>query len=106
MRLESSLTRAITAIGVITPVLLCAGTSAAETAIERGAYLVTTIGACGNCHSPRTGAQHVAAGMELSGGFAFDEDIGRIVGPNITPDKEVGIGNWTEVQIITALRDA
>ena len=93
MRLESGLARAITAIGVIAPVLLCAGTSLAETAIARGAYLVTTIGACGNCHSPRNATQHVAAGMELSGGFTFDEDIGRIVGPNITPDKEVGIGN-------------
>jgi mono/diheme cytochrome c family protein len=43
--------------------------------------------------------------MELSGGFTFDEDTGRVVGPNITPGREVGIGAWTEAQIITALHD-
>jgi hypothetical protein len=43
--------------------------------------------------------------MELPGGFTFDEDIGRIVGPNITADKEVGIGSWSPAQIVPALRD-
>jgi mono/diheme cytochrome c family protein len=27
----------------------------AETIVDRGQYLVTTIGACGNCHTPREG---------------------------------------------------
>jgi hypothetical protein len=27
----------------------------AETIVERGQYLVTTIGGCGNCHTPRQG---------------------------------------------------
>jgi cytochrome c553 len=30
------------------------GAGAAETAIERGSYLVNTIGACGNCHARDT----------------------------------------------------
>jgi mono/diheme cytochrome c family protein len=30
--------------------------------------------------------------------------IGHVVGPNLTPDRETGIGNWTEEQIIAALR--
>ena len=35
----------------------------------------------------------------------FDDGvIGHVVGPNITPDRETGIGNWTEGQIIAALR--
>jgi hypothetical protein len=43
--------------------------------------------------------------MELAGGFAFDDGvIGHVVGPNITPDRETGIGKWTEGQIIAALR--
>jgi mono/diheme cytochrome c family protein len=83
-----------------------AGTAAAETAIERGRYLVTTIGACGNCHTPRAADGQPARNMELAGGFAFDEQmIGHIVGPNITPDRETGIGGWTEAQIVTALRE-
>jgi mono/diheme cytochrome c family protein len=92
MRLRAGLTRIAGATAAVTLLSLSIGTSAAETAIERGAYLVTTIGSCGNCHSPRNAALHLAAGMELSGGFTFDEDIGRVVGANITPDKEVGIG--------------
>ncbi|HEX3861852.1 MAG TPA: c-type cytochrome [Stellaceae bacterium] len=72
---------------------------------ERGAYLVTTIAGCGNCHSPRDAAGHVEAGQELSGGVEFDLPLGHIVAPNITPDRETGIGNWTAAQIITALRE-
>lgn len=77
----------------------------AETAVERGAYLVTTIGACGNCHSLRDATGRIAPGTELSGGFSFDDDVGHVVGPNITPDRETGIGAWTYAQIITALRE-
>jgi mono/diheme cytochrome c family protein len=85
--------------------LLRVGASA-ETPLERGKYLVTTIGACGNCHTPRDAAGKPIAGRELAGGFEFDDPgIGHIVGTNITPDKETGIGNWTEAQIVTALRD-
>src|SRR5207237_7421791 len=52
------------------------------------------------------GAGKPATGRELSGGFEFDDPgLGHIVGTNITPDKETGIGNWTEAQIVTALRD-
>jgi len=85
-------------------VLAAAG--AAETLVERGAYLVTTVGACGNCHTPRDAASNPIANMELAGGFEFDDaPIGHVVTPNITPDPETGIGSWTAEQIITALRD-
>src|SRR5271166_4351709 len=85
--------------------LFTIGAAVAETPVDRGAYLVTTIGSCGNCHSPRDAPGHVAAGKELSGGFEFDEDVGHVIGSNITPDRETGIGTWTEAEIITALRD-
>jgi hypothetical protein len=39
----------------------------AETLIERGAYLVTTIGACGNCHSPRDAEGKVIPDMISAG---------------------------------------
>lgn len=80
--------------------------ASAETLVARGAYLVTTVGACGNCHTPRDKAGHAIADMALAGGFEFDDGpIGHVVGPNITPDPETGIGKWTEAQIATALRD-
>src|ERR1700756_175519 len=91
-------------------VLLIALSSAmaqAETTVERGQYLVTTIGACGNCHTPRVGDDFkITPGTELSGGFKFtDPDIGPIDPPNITPDITTGIGEWTNAQIVNALRN-
>jgi mono/diheme cytochrome c family protein len=46
------------------------------------------------------------AAQALSGGFAFDDPgIGSVVIPNITPDKETGIGNLTAAQIVDELRN-
>jgi len=85
---------------------LAAATAAAETPVERGRYLVTTIGACGSCHTPRDGAGRPIAGRELGGGFEFgDPTLGHIVATNITPDNETGIGKWSAADIVTALRD-
>lgn len=98
----------VAAVAICAAALVAAAGSAiaAETLIERGAYLVSTIGACGNCHTPRDKAGRVMPGMALAGGFEFDEaGIGHVVGPNITSDPETGIGKWTEAEIVTALRD-
>jgi mono/diheme cytochrome c family protein len=82
------------------------GAGSAETLVERGAYLVTTVAACGNCHTPRDAAGKPMAGMELAGGHEFDDGpIGHVVTRNITPDPETGIGKWTEAQIVAALRN-
>jgi mono/diheme cytochrome c family protein len=43
--------------------------------------------------------------MELAGGREFDFEAGHAVGPNITPDKQTGIGSWTVWQIVYALRN-
>jgi mono/diheme cytochrome c family protein len=77
----------------------------AETYLERGAYLVTTLGACANCHTPRTTDNKPDPRMAFAGGFEFNIDIGHIVGPNITPDRDTGIGKWSDGQIIYALRN-
>lgn len=79
-----------------------------ETVLERGTYLMRSIVACGNCHTPQA-PQGPVPGMELAGGskdgFRIEEP-GFIAYPaNITPDKETGIGNWTDQQIITAIRE-
>jgi mono/diheme cytochrome c family protein len=98
LRMIPNLRRASMAAGGIALSAYAIGAAVAETPVERGAYLVTTIGSCGNCHSPRDAPGHVAAGKELSGGVEFDEDVGHVVGPNITPDRETGIGAWTEAR--------
>ena len=93
------------ATGVAAMLLATAWARAAETLFERGSYLVNKIGACGRCHTPRDVQGKPIAAMALAGGFAFDDGgIGHVVGPNITPDRETGLGNWTEAQIVKALR--
>ena len=77
--------------------------------LDRGRYLVETIGVCGHCHTPQTlqeGRQVDLPGMHLAGGYGFDNPVlGRWVGANITSDPETGIGGWTEAQIATAIRE-
>jgi mono/diheme cytochrome c family protein len=78
----------------------------AETLLERGAYLVRGIAACGDCHTPRDANGHHIESMEMAGGYEMDlMPLGKPVVPNITPDKETGIGNWTDEQIIIAIRE-
>jgi mono/diheme cytochrome c family protein len=74
----------------------------AQSAVERGGYLVNTIMTCANCHSPK-GPPPAVAGKDLSGGLRFDEPPFDVTAPNITPDKDTGIGNWTDGQIKTLL---
>src|SRR6185437_11402553 len=74
-------------------------TAYAETPLERGSYLVNTIMTCGNCHSPK-GPPNVIAGKDFSGGLRFNvPGAFDVTAPNITPDKETGIGTWSAADI-------
>ena len=83
-------TRTRTAAGAVCAAVVVAvtrGAGSTETLVERGAYLVTTVAACGNCHTPRDASGKPMANMTLAGGFEFDDGlIGHVVVPNITPD--------------------
>lgn len=75
------------------------GVAYAETPLERGSYLVNTIMTCGNCHSPK-GPPSVVAGKDFSGGLRFNvPGAFDVTAPNITPDKETGIGTWSAADI-------
>ena len=50
---------------------LLATAAVAETPLERGTYLVRTIGACGNCHTPKGPGGVPVADKEMAGGFKF-----------------------------------
>jgi mono/diheme cytochrome c family protein len=97
---ETMLRRAILACGLV---LAAINSAAAETALERGFYLVNTIMACGNCHSPRDADGRIIAGKELSGGLSFDTPAFVATAPNITPDVETGIGSWSDDEIKRSL---
>ena len=88
-------------LGLVVSVMV-AGSAAAQSAAERGSYLVNSIMTCGNCHSPK-GPPAAVAGKEFFGGLTFDEPPFKVTAPNITQDKDTGIGNWTDEQIKTML---
>jgi mono/diheme cytochrome c family protein len=71
--------------------------------VKRGDYLVNTIMTCGNCHSPK-GPHGDIPGKEFSGGLSWDEPPFKVTAPNITQDKETGIGAWSDDDIKKALR--
>lgn len=78
--------------------------ASAETLLERGTYLMKSVVACGNCHTSK-GPKGEIPGMELAGWGSFHKSKQLTASaPNITPDKETGIGAWTDTQIITAIR--
>jgi mono/diheme cytochrome c family protein len=66
-------------------------------AIGRGKYLFDGAD-CGGCHG---GDQD---GASPSGGLGLDTPFGVFHVPNITPDKQNGIGNWSETDFQGALR--
>ncbi|WP_428486085.1 c-type cytochrome [Rhodopila sp.] len=60
--------------------------------IARGKYLAT-VGDCSACHSAKDG-------RDYAGGQYMPTPFGPISTPNITPDKETGIGDWTDDQFV------
>jgi mono/diheme cytochrome c family protein len=65
---------------------------------KRGEYLAKAAG-CVGCHTEeREGA------TPFAGGRALKTPFGTFYGPNITPDKKAGIGNWSETDFMRALR--
>jgi len=76
----------------------------AESQIERGHYLAVVAG-CNDCHTPGFFLGKPDTAKYLGGsdvGFEIP-GLGVFPGRNITPDKETGIGNWTDAQIASAL---
>lgn len=61
--------------------------------IEAGKYQVV-LGDCRGCH-----------GKDLSGGISLMTPFGKLVTPNITPDRDTGIGTYTEQQFRYAMKN-
>lgn len=76
--------------------------------IERGRYIFT-LSDCDGCHSEHDTTKlymPVVLGSRGKGEVFPAADMpGQVVVPNITPDKETGIGNWTDGEKIRAIRE-
>jgi len=83
--------------------LSTSGGTRADSPAERGNYLVNTIMACGNCHTPRDADGKAITDRAFSGGLTFATPAFVATAPNITPDVETGIGSWSDAEVKRAL---
>jgi mono/diheme cytochrome c family protein len=65
------------------------------TTVARGQYLVR-VGDCASCHTAK-------GGQPMAGGFPVPTPFGKIYSVNITPDRETGIGDWSEQDFYNAM---
>ncbi|MEP1206618.1 MAG: c-type cytochrome [Rhizobiaceae bacterium] len=76
--------------------------AASETLVERGEYLVTGPGGCGNCHSP-LGPNGFIKGKELAGRLVEKNPQFTAIAPNITPASR--IAKWSDAELGRAIRE-
>ena len=93
----------LVAMGLGPGLFLCSAVSpaGAEEAradlVKRGEYLATA-GDCVACHT-------APGGKPFAGNYVLDTPIGKIRTPNLTPDKETGLGNWSADDFYRAFHD-
>jgi mono/diheme cytochrome c family protein len=75
----------------------CAQDSQSFERIERGRALAV-LSDCAACHT-------APGGQPFAGGLALQTPFGTLVAPNITPDRDTGIGNMTSDEFLAALHD-
>lgn len=102
------MSRTLIAVALVVVVAAAEPTVAGDVAgseSERGNYLVTVAG-CGDCHTPghffgKPDPARLLAGSDV--GFEIP-GLGVFHGPNLTPDRETGLGSWTDEQIAAAMQ--
>jgi mono/diheme cytochrome c family protein len=73
-----------------------ANAPAGDAQIARGEYIARATD-CVACHT-------LGSGKPYAGGLPFHLPFGTIYAPNITPDKETGIGNWSDAEFVRAMQ--
>lgn len=84
---------------------MVADAKAEDQRLARGRYLMSSLAACGNCHTPRGPDGATQWDRELSGGPPVKDAAFDAFPPNITPDTKAGIGRWTHAQLKRAIRE-
>lgn len=74
--------------------------------LARGDYLLNSVASCLGCHGeidwkgPRLVPELLGAGRHFA-----DEGLDWVVAPNLTPDRETGVGAWTDDELARAIRE-
>jgi mono/diheme cytochrome c family protein len=77
--------------------------------LEQGRYLVESVTICFECHSERDFSEPgwpIPPGRVGSGRILWGEgSSNQVIAPNITPDVATGIGEWSDEEIVRAIKD-
>ena len=68
--------------------------------MKNGAYLTEALGHCGECHTPR----NILSAMMLDKAYA-GAPIDAFFAPNISSDKQYGVGGWAQSDLVAYLHD-
>lgn len=103
MRLPAAI--AVLCTVAISPSLTSGQTPASGDRFKRGEYLASIMD-CAGCHTPgkflgKPDFSRAFGGSEV--GFRIP-GLGIFYPPNLTPDRETGLGNWSEADIVKAVR--
>lgn len=93
--MKMKLTRTLIASGLLAGIYTLPA-AAADDLVKQGEY-ISRLGDCGACHT-------LPGKPAFSGGLAIESNLGTIYSTNITPDKEHGIGKYSEQQFSDAVR--
>lgn len=86
----------VAVLGVVAWLLAGGSAQAQSDQVKRGEYLARAAD-CAACHT-------APDGREYAGGYKFSLPFGTIYGPNITPDKQTGIGDYTDDEFVSAMQ--
>ena len=82
-----------------------------EERVDRGKYLVESVLNCYGCHSVRDYTFYsgpTKPETQGQGAECFDDKVGfpgKVCAQNITPDRETGLGDWTDGEVMRAIRE-
>lgn len=78
---------------------------ASEATAARGEYLVRSVMACTDCHTPLDPASGAADFSRfLAGGYPYEGPWGIVYSANLTPDEATGLGTWSDDEIVRSIR--
>lgn len=92
-------------IAALVPMAFASAASAQQGDVERGRYLAMIMD-CGGCHTRGVFAGRPDPALYLAGsevGFHLP-GLGYVYPPNLTPDPVTGLGDWSEDDIVRAVR--
>ena len=101
-KITFSLKNILVTIILVFPTFACGADNLKTLDLKNGKKIFIVSG-CASCHSDNKISDWNS--ISLNGGVKIETQFGDFYGPNISPDKQFGIGAWTLEQFKIALRE-